>query len=246
MLGSLYLCEKLDLNCIAISTNMIKQFGFLISFLLAFSVQAQLTADLRVDFIQPEDEQNLEAAEVYVAMLEVSNHGPDTIKSCDTLVLRVTFSGVPTPDPIYITGQTIPPGESIPLSQQIAFDQTWIGSSCTVCMRVDPVNAATSLYDPDTTNNEDCVEVHIVTDVTTVSEQQLSEIECFPNPAKDTFQIAANETILSLYAVDADGAYCALKANNGLVDCSGLKNGIYLLQIETSNGLFLSRLIIAH
>lgn len=225
---------------------MIKLFGLLLAFLLTFSVQAQHTADLRVEFIQPQNEQNLEAAEVYVAMLEVDNHGPDSVKSCDTLVLRVTFSGIPTPNPIYITGQTIPPGESIPLSQQIAFDQSWIGASCTVCMSVVPINAATDLYDPDTSNNEDCVEVHIVADVTTVSEQQHSEVQLFPNPANDFIHVESNEPIVGIYAVDANGASTTLNWNKGMIDCSSLKNGLYLLQMETTKGWLVQRLIIAH
>ena len=224
---------------------MIKSFLFVFASLMLLTAQAQPSADLRVNFIQPENEQNLEAVEIYLAMLEVENHGPDSIKSCDTLLLRVTFSGVPTPNPIYIIGQTIAPDHSIPLSQQIAFDQSWIGNSCTICMRVDPLNAETGLYDPDTTNNEDCIHVQIVADVTGI-EEYANGINLFPIPANDFFQLKSDEPVERLFAVDFKGVRTELILNDGFVNCRELANGIYLLQLETANGILQKRLVIAH
>lgn len=212
---------------------------------MALIVQAQPSTDLRVEFIQPENEQNLEASEIYVAMLDVENHGPDTLKSCDTLWLRVTFSGIPTPNPIYITGLTIAPNQSIPLSQQITFDQSWIGASCTICMRVDPLNAQTSLYDPDTSNNEDCIHVQIVQDVTGISEFD-DGVRVFPVPADATFKIESNEPITRIFVIDFKGSRREMILNNGILTSSELANGVYLLELETANGIIQKRLVIAH
>lgn len=223
---------------------MIKSLLLVFISLVTLLAQAQPSADLRVEFIQPENEQNLEATEIYLAMLEVENHGPDSVRSCDTLWLRVTFSGIPTPNPIYITGLTIAPDHSIPLSQQIAFDQSWIGSSCTICMRIDPLNAETGLYDPDTTNNEDCIHVQIVEDVTGIDENA-DRMVLFPVPATDYFQLESDEPVERLYAVDFRGIRSELLLNNGFVNCSELTNGIYLLQAETASGIVQKRLVIA-
>lgn len=224
---------------------MIKHLFLLTLLLATITCHAQPSADLRIDFIQPEEDQNLQAGEVYLAMINVENHGPDSIRSYDTLWLRVTFSGIPTPDPIYITGQVIPPDSEMPISQQIAFDQSWIGNSCTVCMRIDPLNRATSLSDPDTSNNDDCITVHIVQDVSGTYELQPAEAMLFPVPATDFIQVKTTDQVQRILAIDASGEVTVLDWNGESADCRKLNNGFYLVQIVTEDQTIYQRLMIS-
>jgi hypothetical protein len=226
---------------------MMKSHLFLFAvFILTFSASGQTTVDLQVSFIQPQDEQNLQAGEVYVAMLNLKNEGPNTFQTNDTLWLHVTFSGTPTPDPIYITGQMIPPHGEIPISQQIGFDQSWIGNSCEVCMRIIPLNASILLTDPDTSNNEDCITVHIVSDVTGANELSEDEARIYPVPANDFFRLKTVENVQRIAAIDASGAATELTWSGEIVDCSHLQPGCYFLQVETESKINHWKLIIQH
>lgn len=225
---------------------MIQQLFLLTVLLVTITSQAQPHVDLRVSFIQPEDEQNLQASEVYVAMLNVKNEGPDPFHTYDTLLLQVTFSGVPSPDPIYITGQLIPPNSEIPISQQISFDQSWIGNSSEVCMRIDPINANTSIIEPDTSNNEDCITVHIVNDVSGTNELQTTDALLFPVPVTDFIHVQTSETVQRILAIDASGVVTPLDWNGESADCRTLKNGFYLIQIVTEDKTIYRRLVVSH
>ncbi|MBQ4805142.1 DUF5011 domain-containing protein [Aquimarina sp. MMG015] len=68
-------------------------------------------------------------------------------------------------------------------------------------------------------------------------ENQQTNFELYPNPAKDYFQISGllDQTEVSIYTINGIEVNRAIIDSSGLIDIQDLSNGVYLIRIEKKN-----------
>ncbi|HTO35279.1 MAG TPA: T9SS type A sorting domain-containing protein [Flavobacterium sp.] len=69
-----------------------------------------------------------------------------------------------------------------------------------------------------------------------------SDIKIYPNPVQDILNIESQETVLSVEVFDLLGKKI-LVSKDKTIDVSKLKNGIYLLKINTENGVLTEKIM---
>jgi len=75
-----------------------------------------------------------------------------------------------------------------------------------------------------------------------------SEIFIYPNPVKDVLQISVpNQTIkeISLISLEGKKVMSQTGAVSNRMDVGNLANGVYLLEVKTTNGLLRKKLVVA-
>lgn len=66
----------------------------------------------------------------------------------------------------------------------------------------------------------------------------------YPNPAYDKLFIEGSEDILHIYMYDMQGRQLTPQINaNGAIDIAGLRQGVYMLKIETPKGLQITKIV---
>lgn len=88
---------------------------------------------------------------------------------------------------------------------------------------------------------------HVVDVETSINEIGLSSTQIFPNPAKEMVNITSDFTIHSVTVYNFTGQIVANENVNGYshqLNTSGLKAGIYIFHINTSNGTVMERIVV--
>jgi hypothetical protein len=88
---------------------------------------------------------------------------------------------------------------------------------------------------------------HEVDVITSIKETGLSSTQIFPNPAKDMVNITSDFSIQSVTVYNFTGQIVANENVDGYshqLNTSGLKAGIYIFHINTSNGTVMERIVV--
>lgn len=70
-----------------------------------------------------------------------------------------------------------------------------------------------------------------------VPQNDLATLTVFPNPVKDKLTILAPQTVLNVTVYSLTGQRISLQRNENQLDFSGVANGVYVVEVETENGL---------
>lgn len=97
-------------------------------------------------------------------------------------------------------------------------------------------------------NDGNCVDTStcqaVTITVNTIGESEKSKIAVYPNPTSGILNIASNNNIISLHVIDMIGkTHCSIAAQTTQIDISDLTDGVYMLQVVTSEGLEQMRFI---
>ncbi len=97
----------------------------------------------------------------------------------------------------------------------------------------DPDTHPRDIYD----NAGDCISEQAVLNACSLSmeDNAFSEVTVYPNPVKDILHFS--QEIHKITLTDLTGKVLSTQNNSSQTDISGLKNGVYLVIIETENGL---------
>ncbi len=80
--------------------------------------------------------------------------------------------------------------------------------------------------------------------VTSVDENQLSEIRIYPNPAQHVVNIQSVLPVESIQVIDVDGKILSVHFTDQKLDISALRKGIYFLKIYTKSGEEVHKLLV--
>ncbi len=92
-------------------------------------------------------------------------------------------------------------------------------------------------------------DVSVTMDPTGVSELAYTPLHLYPNPADQQLYLRVDngDPILELALVNAHGQRSSLPVpHNGIVDCSALASGVYVLQARTHAGIAQQRVVVRH
>ncbi len=81
-------------------------------------------------------------------------------------------------------------------------------------------------------------------DVTSVKKVSANNaIQLYPNPSNGLMTIATDKNIVKVTLIDNKGSMQTMDLNNNTIDISGLANGIYLVQMQSAEGVYTSKII---
>lgn len=97
-------------------------------------------------------------------------------------------------------------------------------------------------------NSDVSITITMQIDNTNISEVEASQLQIYPNPARNVINIAAPAQIRELRVIDLLGqlVYSAIVTGEShQINVAGLRNGVYFVQILTSKGVFTQRVLVA-
>jgi hypothetical protein len=81
-------------------------------------------------------------------------------------------------------------------------------------------------------------------DVTSVKKVNANNaVKLYPNPSNGLMTLSTDKNIQKVTLIDHKGAVQTLNLNNNTIDLSGLANGIYLIQMQSSDGVYTSKIV---
>lgn len=92
-------------------------------------------------------------------------------------------------------------------------------------------------------NNTNVKEGYItVTSPTGINDPEYRTINCYPNPVKDVLTIECNSDFTTRI-LNVNGEVLLRSENERLLDLSGMRQGLYILEVKAKNGVFRQKLI---
>ncbi|MDH4472607.1 MAG: T9SS type A sorting domain-containing protein [Fluviicola sp.] len=220
--------------------------------LFPISFFAQRNVDLELTMTSPSDGEYIPPGQIFPFTVSVKNVGTTNLLTTDSVAYYLLMNGDTLtfqPDNInhiFYTGNALQTGESFSINRQMGFDVSLDGQDVDLCVFVKPYSLLDPVSDSLLTDNTDCVTIHVMNDPASLDEEQAASVSIYPNPAASQFKIDIKDAQLqSVNAIDAQGRSIKLVTNaNKFIDCSTLANGMYQLEITTSNGIALKKLVI--
>lgn len=220
--------------------------------LFPFSFFAQRNVDLELTLTSPSDGEYIPPNQVFPFTVSVKNVGNTNLLASDSVAYYLLMNGDTLafqPDNnnhIFYTGNALQTGESFSINRQMGFDVSLDGQDVDLCVFVKPYSLLDPVSDSLLIDNTDCVTIHVMNDPAGLDEEHASLVTIYPNPAANQFMIDTKEAQLEMVnAIDAQGRRFKLVTNTDkFIDCSTLANGMYQLEITTSNGIVLKKLVI--
>lgn len=225
---------------------------FVVTNLLPLTFLAQRAVDLELTMTSPQDEEYIPPMQMFALTVSVKNVGATDLLASDSVAYYLLMNGdtltfqPENSNHYFYTGNALSTGESFTITRQMGFDNSFDGLDVELCIFVKPFSSIDPVADGLLANNTDCATIHVMEEPVGIYETESAAVLVYPNPATDHFTIDANGAQLeSVSAFDAQGRRIELVTNqNQHVDCSLLANGLYQLEITTSNGIILKKLVI--
>ena len=85
--------------------------------------------------------------------------------------------------------------------------------------------------------------VRFTSEPLSVGENNISEIEIYPNPVNDRLFIHSKETILDIQVYSIGGKLIAEYSNTNEINFAPFSSGIYLVKMITKNGTLVKKVI---
>jgi hypothetical protein len=201
---------------------------------------SQRQIDLQLTLTDPQDSVNILSAQNFPITVSIKNAGTENLALTDTINYYIILWGdtllffPQNENHFAYTGYQLSPGDSVEITRYMAFDASFEGTTTDFCVYVKPVNAANPAEDPDLMNNQDCVTIHVVDDVTGIAEKEKGSLIVFPNPSIDHFTVLKSDgPIQGIYLSDPLGKrFKPVMLDDNTIDCSGLDPGIYYLVVD--------------
>lgn len=178
-----------------------------------------------------------------------------TLTPVTTVSVPITLADSNTIKAVPVNATVVAPaqlvfGVSIPDETNGGTTQFFIGSNASG--QSDPgyiSSVGCGFTNPTTITNIGFPNMHVVMNVTgialSVDEFSISRVSILPNPASDYITIELHPsnsiTAVEIYSITGQLVYKSL--NNNRLDISNLENGIYMMRVETTNGISSKKLI---
>ncbi|HLP56785.1 MAG TPA: T9SS type A sorting domain-containing protein [Fluviicola sp.] len=219
-------------------------------FIPSIAAFAQRNVDLELTVTSPQDGEYIPPMQSFQLTVSVTNAGATDLLAADSVVYymlmdgdTITFQPQNT-NHFFYSGNELQTSESFSINRPMGFDVSFDGMDVELCVFVKPYSLANPVSDSILGNNTDCVTIHVSEEPAGLDEGTAALVSVYPNPAAGQFIIdTKGAQLLALNAVDSRGRRIELAANS-TIDCSALANGVYQLEILTSNGKALKRLVI--
>ncbi len=243
---------------------MKKIFILFVSALLACTIQAfsqKRNIDLTVNLISPVNNDVMNPGQQFNITTRIKNLGTDTLTQADTLEFRQSFDGNmiqfgnPPMPYLAMPAPYLEPGDSTQSNLQFYISNTWPVGNTTMCVKILMKNAADTIVDGDTLNNESCVmfRVEHPSSVNGLT-NNISTVTVYPNPVSDVanFGITLNSTTdIELVVTDITGRVVAREQRSNLsgkqelkINTSTLPNGTYLYKVSTRDDVQTGKLMV--
>ena len=220
--------------------------------LFPFTFFAQRNVDLELTMTSPQDGEYIPPNQFFPFTVSVKNVGATNLLASDSVAYYMLMNGdtlifqPENTNHFFYTGNALQTGESFIINRQMGFDVSLDGQDVELCVFVKPYSLLDPVSDSLLNDNTDCVTIHVMNDPAGVDEEQAALVSVYPNPASGQFTIDTKDAqLLAVNAIDAQGRRIKLVTNaDKSIDCSRLANGMYQLEIMTSNGIALKKLVI--
>lgn len=220
--------------------------------LFSFSFFAQRSVDLELTITNPQDGEYIPPMQFFPLTVSVKNVGTTNLLTSDSVAYYMLMNGdtitfqPENTNHFFYSGNALQTGESFSINRQMGFDVSFDGQDVDLCVFVKPYSLLDPVSDSLLADNTDCVTIHVMNDPASVDEVVSASVSVFPNPATGQFTINTKEAqLLAVNAIDPQGRRIELVTNaDKSIDCSSLANGMYQLEITTSNGIALKKLVI--
>ncbi|WP_300665887.1 T9SS type A sorting domain-containing protein [Fluviicola sp.] len=225
---------------------------------LCFLANAQRSVDLQLEVTSHSDGDFIITEGPIDFTGEVSNAGTETLEAADSVYyyIIVYIDGFTDSIPLSFgagsaaiyTGIPYFQGQSFTATHTIGFSAGFNGEPGELCVYGKPVNRTNPISDPVLVNNKQCVSVTFIDEADlSVGENKSDKIQLSPNPSNTCFSIKNVEENSVLSITDLNGNAIGFTQNAAhQIDCSGWKNGIYLVFISDSKGNFVERMVVSH
>lgn len=222
--------------------------------LLYFSGTAQRSLDLELEITSPATGFVVESMEQFNLSVTVKNvDASTTLQASDSIYYYLLIFGDTVPfgmggNYLDFTGNAANPTESFPISRTMIFTEGYENVDVELCIFVKPMNAANAVFDPDLSNNMDCVTISVIPPGNLAAGEYSQEaIRIYPNPANEQFSISSQEAFSGLAIYDVQGSAINFQQSpDGSIDCSAWRNGVYFVHGNNSAGNFVKRMIVSH
>lgn len=227
---------------------------FLLSFL---NIYSQRRIDLDFELLEPLNGAYVEPGVDFKFKIKLKNLSADDIIKQDTLWIymlldkdTVYFDPVRTNlhlDHMVYDNKSIKAGDSITFWNIMQLPMNKLNKTVEMCLSVMPHNAG-SLSDTILYNNGHCVSIIAKSNPANLSQASSSNnFSLYPNPVNEFLKFESPYKIESITIMAMNGSI--LKSFNGTInpiDCSDFANGLYLIQIKTSEGIQTGRFCVNH
>jgi len=114
-------------------------------------------------------------------------------------------------------------------------------------MELDPGNYIFSVYDGNTTpftpSNLNILRFTLSEQVSDLNNDKTSDFIIYPNPIRDELNIRTSETVIQAQVLDLSGRIMLKFLNTNTLYVNELRPGVYMLRIETENGIITEKFI---
>lgn len=231
---------------------------------MACSIQAfsqNRNIDLTANLISPVNNDIINPGQQFNITTRIKNLGPDTLTQADTVVMSLSFNGSaiqfgnPGVPYVEIPAPYLEPGDSTQSNFQFGISNNWSTGPTTICIKMLLKNAADTIVDGDTLNNESCVTISIEypSSVEGVS-SSMGDVNVYPNPVSDVanFRLNLNKASdIELVITDITGRIVASEQRSNLsgkqelkINTSTLPSGTYLYKVSTDDDVRTGKLIV--
>lgn len=235
--------------------------------LFAFNSIAQRMIDIQTTLITPTNGAIITDKSPFQITFTVKNGGPDTIQAQDSSLFFLTLGGsaIGGTTQIMIFNSSILPDSSITVNYPSSFSLNFgvpAHGSRTFCAFATVFNrSADSIVDGNNANNLGCASVTLQggdpASIGEINDMVASEISTYPNPASSivnvSFRLEKSEPVeIKLTDIQGKVVSTVRESNSALgefktsFDISGLKNGVYFIEIKVGNHSKVEKIIVAH
>lgn len=234
-----------------------KQFSIFLLTCLGFATMAnaQRNADLSFTLTSPANGATITGTQSFNFGATLTNNGPDTIKTTDTLALSIYIDNSTTPTDVSVSGQTtsvlgallpqaLPPGASGTLNQSLSLVTPLSEGTHNFCAVVLIVNrSADSLHETAPDNNKSCASI-TAKNATAINDvnSEADNFMFYPNPSKGNSVVKVNLSKgqqINISFVDINGREvytvqkeCTTGDSTFEVNTEAWTPGIYLCRIQ--------------
>jgi hypothetical protein len=249
---------------------MKKTFLFSFLFIAAICAHAQRNVDLSITVSSPDSTTVITGTETFSTDAILTNNGPDTIRTTDTLIMQFFLDGNPTPENLESNGTVagnavagvlsidFAPGTSQPLSFPAGFSSFPGAGIHNLCIVANAMNrSADSLHETTPANNVSCTDFTFAdpTGIPTLSGNN-DKVTIYPNPATDFVNISLKLTSaknIIVMLTDMYGRQVYRKDEGSLdknasvsIDTNSLPAGTYFYNIMADGFVDCGKLSIVH
>jgi hypothetical protein len=234
--------------------NILILFVFLSSYA---AVNGQRTANLKIRLTSPSNNSYIPSQTPFTFSAVIYNMDTVHIGHDDTIRLYLltnndsmffmNVGGNGIVNHLKVFDSTLNPGDSLVFSNTMAFTNSYDNMTINLCLFAKPFNLARPIVDPQLSDNKACAVIHVREENSGIQVigNKNGSVRIYPNPATNKFHVGSKDIIRSIHITDTEGRQTDMELPvSGVVDCSLLASGLYVISISTDRGIYTSRITI--